>query len=260
VLAKVGLREALVSLRRIALIAIAITAPLARSAPAPPLAFGDVAPGIAHAPFSWTGQPEFTGHAFVVDLERVELRVIAGGPRGEHQSVEAIAARFPQHLAANASFFDENGRAMGRVVDLGKTVVAERRASWGALVVERARARIEIGEALPKAAPGGHLVVQGIPRLVVDGEVQKLKPAVARRTAVCADARELVIVVTASAAEASDFARFLAHPRSSGGLGCRNALNLDGGPSTQLHAALPGLELLVEGGWPVPNALIAIPR
>src|SRR5262249_28877306 len=157
-------------------------------------------------------EPGFEGHAFVLDLDRVDLRLMAGGPRGEHQRVGAIAAAFPQHLATNASFFDENQRAMGRVVDLGKTVIAQRRASWGALIVEQRRARIDLGGSLPEAEPGGDLVVQGIPRLVVDGGVQKLKRAVARRTAVCGEGRELVVVVTTSAAEASDFARFLAHP------------------------------------------------
>ena len=42
-------------------------------------------------------------------------------------------------------------------------------------------------------------------------------------------------------------------------LGCRDALNLDGGPSTQLVARLGGLRTEVPGGWGVPNALIALP-
>jgi Phosphodiester glycosidase len=45
----------------------------------------------------------------------------------------------------------------------------------------------------------------------------------------------------------------------SGGLGCSDALNLDGGPSTQLVAKLPSLTVSVPGGWCVPNALIALP-
>ena len=41
-------------------------------------------------------------------------------------------------------------------------------------------------------------------------------------------------------------------------LGATDALNLDGGPSTQLVAKLPGLELTVPG-WGVPNALVVTP-
>lgn len=245
-------------LRRIALAALLALG--AGSAAAAPLAFRDVAPGIAYARFAVGSEGAPLGHAFVVDLARVEVRVVPGGPGGEHAEVEAIAAPFPLHLATNASFFDEQRRTMGRVVDRGRTLVAERLRPWGALIVEQGRARIATGETLPPAAGGGDLVVQGLPRLVVDGDVQKLKPAVAARTAVCAEAQELVLAVTAAPAEVTEFARFLALPRSEGGLGCRNALNLDGGQSTQLHAALPGLSLHLRGGWAVPNALVVVPR
>jgi hypothetical protein len=232
----------------------------AAQAAAAPLAFRDVAPGIAYAAFEAEGEYPLQGHAFVVDLARVDLRLLQGGPKGEHAEVGTIAAPFPVHLATNASFFDEHQRAMGRVVDRGKTLVADRRRAWGALVVEGGSARIATGDSLPERVGGGELVVQGIPRLVVDGVVQRLKPAVAQRTAVCADGGQLVLVVTTSPADVTEFARFLALPRRAGGLGCRNALNLDGGPSTQLHASLPGLRLVVRGGWAVPNALVVAPR
>jgi hypothetical protein len=60
--------------------------------------------------------------------------------------------------------------------------------------------------------------------------------------------------------ETTAFARFLADPPDQGGLGCRDALNLDGGPSTQLVAKLPALSLSLPGGWGVPNALVVVPR
>jgi len=58
---------------------------------------------------------------------------------------------------------------------------------------------------------------------------------------------------------ATAFARFLADPPDKGGLGCRDALNLDGGPSTQLVAKLPTLALSEPRGWGVPNALVVVP-
>jgi len=103
-------------------------------------------------------------------------------------------------------------------------------------------------------------VVQGLPRLVVAGRVPKLKAATATRTAVCADGARITLVATTSRVEIAAFARFLALPRARGGVGCKDALNLDGGHSTQLHARLPKLELDVKGGWGVPNALVVLPR
>ena len=69
--------------------------------------------------------------------------------------------------------------------------------------------------------------VQGIPRLLVGGKVPQLKPQIAERTAVCA-AGHVVVLVVSTRAEATAFARFLADPPDKGGLGCWDALNLDG--------------------------------
>ncbi|PYN26568.1 MAG: hypothetical protein DMD99_05170 [Candidatus Rokuibacteriota bacterium] len=60
-------------------------------------------------------------------------------------------------------------------------------------------------------------------------------------------------------AETTAFARFLADLPEKGGLGCVDALNLDGDPSTQLVVKLPGLELSLPGGWAGPNALVVTP-
>jgi len=58
----------------------------------------------------------------------------------------------------------------------------------------------------------------------------------------------------------SDLAQNLARSTADGGLGCWVALNLDGGPSTQLSVATPALTLEVPGGWGVPNGLAILPK
>ncbi|MCC7069708.1 MAG: phosphodiester glycosidase family protein [Deltaproteobacteria bacterium] len=227
------------------------------SASSTPIAFEHVAPGVEAGAFSERGDPAFGGHAFIVDLSQVDLTVVHDS---ERKRVSELSARWPQHLAINASFFDPRGHAMGRVVDAGRVLNKERQARWGALVVDHGHARVVAGDTLAADAPGGELVVQGVPRLVVDGAVQKLKPAAAERTAVCAEGSSLVLVVTTAPADATGFARFLARPRAQGGLGCTQALNLDGGPSTQLNARLGGYKLGIDGGWGVPNALVVLPK
>lgn len=230
---------------------------------APPvLAFKDIAPGIAYTALDVEGDDAFAGHAFIIDLTKVDVHIVPAGR--EHRPVDIIAASRGPHIATNASFFDEAAKTMGRVVDGGQVVVAERRAPWGALVIDKGQARVVKGETLPAdvSAPGGaggDLVVQGLPRLVVAGEVPKLKPARAERTAVCADGSTLTLVV-AMKVDTTAFARFLAKPRDKGGLGCKDALNLDGGPSTQLHVNLATLAVDLKGGWGVPNALVITPR
>lgn len=219
--------------------------------------FTQVAPGIEAATFTERSSPAYAGHAYVVDLAQVDVAVVQAT---ERKRVSELSARWPQHIAVNASFFDPAGKAMGRVVDAGRVIVKERQKQWGALVVDQRQARVVPGDALPVDAAGGELVVQGVPRLVVDGAVPKLKAAAAERTAACAEGPSLILVVTTAPADATAFARFLARPRAQGGLGCTNALNLDGGPSTQVNARLGGYKLAVDGGWGVPNALVVVPR
>jgi Phosphodiester glycosidase len=219
--------------------------------------FSTVAPGIAHSTFEVPvdGADPFAGHAFKIDLDAADLRLVPAGGPSSRRTVQQMVAAYPAVVAINASFFDTEGRAMGLAE--GRSTGGGRRPSWGALVVEGRKARITVG-----AEIGDHLaprlIVQGIPRLVVGGKVPGLKQQFAERSAVCA-AGSVVTIVVSTKAEANAFARFLAGPPATGGLGCVDALNLDGGPSTQLVVKLPGLELSVPGGWGVPNALVVTP-
>jgi len=223
------------------------------------LRFVAVAPGIGHAAFEVhppEGEP-FSGHAFKIDLSEAQLRLVTASDPSSRQPVDQITASFPAVVAVNASFFDKDGRAMGLAVgDRGRLGTGKLR-SWGALVVNGTDARILLGAGIPNN-PDDPLIVQGIPRLVVGGKVPGLKPQIAERTAVCAAGGHVVMVV-ASKAETTAFARFLAEPPDNAGLGCSDALNLDGGPSTQLVVRLPLLTLSLRGGWGVPNALVATP-
>jgi hypothetical protein len=240
------------------LIVLALSRPAADSA-SPPPRFSGVAPGIAHATFHVTPSDAdpFWGHAFRVDLEVAEVHLVPAGAPTSRRTVEQIAAPYPAAVAVNASFFDHEGRAMGLAVDRGRVLARGKRQSWGALVVNDKSAHIVLGVDI-KDPLAHRVIVQGLPRLVVGGTVPRLKPQIADRTAVCADGAVISLVVSTSV-EATTFARFLADAPDRGGLGCSAALNLDGGPSTQLVAKLPSLTLSVPGRWGVPNALVVVP-
>jgi phosphodiester glycosidase len=233
----------------------AVTSPVS----AEPPRFSVVAPGVAHAVFRVrpADADPFSGHAFKIDLEVAELRLIPAGDPPLRRTVEQIVATYPVVVAANASFFDTDGRAMGLAVDEGRVMAPSNRRAWGALVIDGTQGQIMLGADIQN--PLDHrLIVQGLPRLLVGGKVQPLKPQVAERTAVCAEGN-IVVLVVSTRVDATAFARFLADPPDRGGLGCWDALNLDGGPSTQLVVKLPALALSLPGGWAVPNALVVAP-
>jgi hypothetical protein len=233
----------------------AVTSPVQSEPPR----FSVVAPGIAHMVFKVrpADTEPFSGHAFKIDLDVAEMRLIPAGEPPARRTVEQIVAPYPVVVASNASFFDTDGRAMGLAVDEGRAMASSNRRSWGALVIDGNRGQIVVGADI-QGPPGHRLIVQGLPRLLVEGSVPPLKPQIAERTAVCAGGNVVVLVVS-TRADATALARFLADPPDQGGLGCRDALNLDGGPSTQLVVKLPGLTLSRPGGWGVPNALVVVP-
>jgi hypothetical protein len=251
--------------RRLALVLCVSVLPLAvrsagvSSVRAESTRFSTVAPGIAHAIVEVhpADSEPFSGHAFKTDLDTAELRLISAGDASSRRTVEQIVAPYPVVVAVNGSFFDTEGRAMGLAVDEGRALASGKLRNWGALVVDGKQARIMLGADIADHL-AHRLIVQGIPRLVVGGKVQPLKSQIAERTAVCADGSVVVLVVSTKA-EATAFARFLADPPDKGGLGCPDALNLDGGPSTQLVVKLPTLTLSLRGGWGVPNALVVAP-
>lgn len=222
--------------------------------------FTEVADGVEYARLHdpRPGDDHVEGHAFRVDLERAGLRVLAAGGPTVRREVSTIARSLADVVAINGSFFDEQNRAMGAVVDQGRTISKRRLRAWSALVVDERRAAIVSGKELSLDQPP-HLVLQGQPRLVKGGRVLQLKPQVARRTAVCAEGRYVTFVVATKPVNATALARFLARPEGRGGLACEDALNLDGGPSTQLFARLGDLTVKVPGGDGVPNALAAVP-
>lgn len=197
------------------------------------------------------------GHAFRFRPADVELHVVPAS--GGHARVADLAPA-GEAIATNASFFDETGRAMGLAVDRGRSLGGRRLSRWAGFVVERERPpRIVAGTALGDGA-GAELVVQGLPRLVVAGAVPRLKPQRAQRTVVCVGEGRVVLLVTTTRVEAGELAQLLAAAPAAGGLGCRDALNLDGGGSTQLHARWGDFGARIEGAWGVPNALVVVPK
>lgn len=198
--------------------------------------------------------------AFRADLHSWQARVVsAPRPRRVHDAVLAALpvlgdGRVADHVAVNASFFDPDLNAMGYVVDdhggHGRPLPA-----WGALALFPHTSRVVAPGADLKALPATGLV-QGLPRLVVDGAVVAgLKRQDAVRTAVCTDDNALTVVVSKGAVDAVAFADHLRRV-----VGCRHALNLDGGPSTQLAARVGDHSESVVGGWGVPNILLLTPR
>lgn len=221
-----------------------------------------LAPGLWHRPWAIRGANgnAAEGHAFRADPALVKITALDARKNGRDMATaEALRTESAALLVVNGGFFDENSRPLGLVVGEGRERSPLRLVDQGVFLIADGKPSIQHSrDALPLRI---ETALQCGPRLVVSGRPLRLKPQISRRTSVCLPGDgTVVVVVFPTGISLSSLARELAATPAKGGLGCWAALNLDGGPSTQLSVATPAMNLEVPGGWPVPNGLAVLPR
>lgn len=199
----------------------------------PPLPFGEewqaVAPHMAVRVLTWKSAPVVVVRA---DIASCTIAVVDahGGVLGAAAEAQMIVPT--PGAAINAGFYadDANRTPLGLVVANSKRSSKQLKDDkWGIFYLRRGRAAIVPGAT--RLGAGITQAVQCKPRLVIDGAIPSFKPqGVSRRSAVGLDDHgHFYLVATDSYLSLEDWAACL-HDA----LDCRNALNLDGGPSTQL--------------------------
>lgn len=156
--------------------------------------------------------------------------------------------------AINGGYFDDKSQPIGLRISQGKrTSKFYPRANWGVFYIRDGKAAITHTRDYT-GSPHTREALQCGPRLVVNGKVTDLKAQWARRSGIGVNARgAVVLAVSDSAISFDDWAAIWA---SKSGLNCRDALNLDGGPSTQMSVISRQHPVAVRGGWPVPDAIL----
>lgn len=188
---------------------------------------------------------------FVLRLDPNCLHVETGKPQtaGEwRQSTNSVAA-------VNGGFFDENNRSLGLRQSQGKELSRLRHVNWGVFFVQDGKAHVlhtrdfkNIDQTTVTEA------IQCGPRLVVDGHPTDLKDQWARRTGIGVAANgKVLIAVCDSELPLRKWAQFWA---AKDGLHCQQALNLDGGGSSQLALKSGKTNVQIDGSWPVPDAVV----
>ena len=190
------------------------------------------------------------------DPRRLDLRVLDARDLGAEQLLaEEYLQRLQAEVVINGGFFDEHHRPLGLVITDGVETSPLRAVDWGVFYIDDAGPHIVHTRDF-EPAPDVQQAIQCGPRLVVDGVPSRLKRQIARRTVIGVDEAGAHLFVTEQGrAELNALAAVLARPREDGGGGQRHALNLDGGPSTQLATRLEPGPPSIRGGSAVPTAL-----
>jgi len=198
---------------------------------------------------------------FTLDLARTRLVALVPPSGTQVAPVSELREQHGVQVAINGTFFDENHRSLGLLFDTDTRVSPVRNADWGVFEISADGTARLVHTREYATSEHAEFGVQCGPRVVIDGRVPALKPQAARRTALCVrDPHRVVLVVTHGPIDATQFGDWMARTTETGGLGCRDALLLDGGPSAQVSARLDGKTLEVPGGWPVPNGIGVVHR
>ena len=200
------------------------------------------------------------GHVFRVDLRHARIEIL-DARRGDRRAARVATLREDAKalLVMNGGFFDTEIRPLGLVISANGQTSPLRKLDQGIFLIAGGTPRIQhASEPIPANVEAA---LQAWPRLVVDGQPLRLKPQKSRRSAICVPGDGTVLlVVFDSIVSLQELATELARPAKDGGLGCWSALNLDGGPSSQVSLKTPAMSLEVDGGWAVPNAVAVLPR
>jgi uncharacterized protein YigE (DUF2233 family) len=194
-------------------------------------------------------------HVFRIDLEKNQLALVTAKTLAlKNASADQFAEHSKALLSINGGFFDHEFNPLGLRINNKKLENPLKRISWwGIFYVKNNRPHISNVRHFNHDADIDFAVQSG-PRLLVKGKIPSLKPGIADRSAlgITAEKKIIILVSTNSAMSTNDLAQML----KSTPLSCTDAINLDGGSSSQLFAHINSFHLNVHGFSNVSDAII----
>jgi uncharacterized protein YigE (DUF2233 family) len=198
-------------------------------------------------------------HAFRIDLKDYQLDLITAKDLSKRQaSINELARKSHAMLAINGGFFDSAYRPLGLRIYQQQEHNPVKRISWWGIFLIKDRLPTIISSREYERDDHIQFAMQSGPRLIINGAIPHLRPGVAERSALGITRRnKLIVLVTDNALITTTE---LAHLMKAPPLNCDNALNLDGGSSSQLYAHIQSFRLNVHGFSNVSDAIVITPK
>ena len=199
-------------------------------------------------------------HVFRIDLKHNRLDLVMANFLSQpHASADEFAQYSKALLTINGGFFDQNHHPLGlRIGNQQQYSPLKHISWWGIFYIKDQKPYIS---GLPQFKDNHQSIdfaVQSGPRLLINGHIPTLKPGRAERSAlgISSDGRIIILVTDNTPITTTALAELMQFPP----LNCKNALNLDGGSSSQLHADIDSFQLNVHGFSNVSDAIVVKPR
>jgi uncharacterized protein YigE (DUF2233 family) len=194
-------------------------------------------------------------HVFRIDLSKNRLALISAKKLGlKNASADQFAEHSKALLSINGGFFDHDFKPLGLRITNNKLQNPIKNISWwGIFYVKNNRPYVTNVRNFNYDQDISFAVQSG-PRLLINGRMPPLKPGIADRTAlgITKDGQVIILVSTNAGMSTRDLAQLMKAPP----LSCTDAINLDGGSSSQLYAHIDSFKLNVHGFSNVSDAII----
>jgi len=223
-----------------------------------------LAPGLSYTTIS-VGRGFRRGklHAFKVDLRQYKLDISLAKDNGHlFAHVFSLTSSKDALIGINGGFFTPQMQPLGLRVSNGKILNRLKRTSWwGVFQVKNTTPKVTS----LKQFQFNHdidFAIQSGPRLIVNGTIPTLKGGVDNRSAlgITKDKKVIIVATENQPMTTTELAELMRLPGKDDGLDCVDALNLDGGSSTQLFANVNDFYLSVPSFAPVTDAVVLLRR
>lgn len=215
--------------------------------------------GIKYLSITTNKSPWSHIHVFKVKLQDNKFILTRAHDLGLKQAfVREIGASEEALIAVNGGFFDAKFNPLGlRISNNVKTNILKSVGWWGIFYID-ANNKAAILANTKLDTKNIIFAIQSGPRLIINGQIPSLRQGEDERTALGINAQgEVIIVVTEhNPMTTTDLAVLMKKPP----ILAINAINLDGGSSTQLYVDTPHVHLDIHGFSMVSDAVIVKPK
>ena len=203
-------------------------------------------------------------HAFRIDLSQNKLELaIAEDQRNKIARVADMTSMYQAVIGINGGFFSQELKPLGlRISSYTERYPLKTTPWWGVFYVLNDRPYI-VSQSKFQANKRIEFAVQCGPRLIINNRIPiSLKPGLNNRTAIGITPNSKIIFAVTDNLKltTTQLARLMRLRQIDGGLECCNAINLDGGSSTQLSAKGKDFQLEVPSFSAVTDAILVIPK
>lgn len=198
-------------------------------------------------------------HAFQIDLSNYKLSSqLASHHHQKTIFINRSTIKPNALITINGGFFMPNFKLLGLRINNGKILSPLKNISWwGVFVTQNNRAQI-VSQQKYHYSSDISFAIQAGPRLIINGNIPKLKDGIAQRSAlgITKNGKVIIAITENLSLTTRELAKIMKKSQAQGGLACNNALNLDGGSSSQLYAHIGSFYLNIPSLRPVADMIV----